>query len=231
MLILTTIHLSCFGQEKGSFTDARDGHVYKWVKIGSQIWMAENLAYLPEVSNVSLPFEIAQTIPKYFVYAYQGKDVIKAKKHENYIKYGVLYNWLAAKDACPEGWHLPSDSEWKILENKLGMPKDQIDEWFYRAGGNIGLVLKSKFEWSKEGNGLDRFGFSVLPGGFRHDGDHNDPKNNGGFSFLNEEAFFWSSTKYKKTTAFRRHFNANNNGIDRYPGTRSSGYCVRCIKN
>ena len=223
--------LSCLGQKKGDFTDARDGHIYQWVKIGEQVWMTENLAYLPEVSTVNLLLKIALTTPKYFVYGYQGEDIKEVKKQKNYVNYGVLYNWIAAKKACPKGWHLPSDSEWKVLEKRLGMPENQINEWFYRSGGSIGLNLKSKFEWAKGGNGIDKYGFSILPGGFRHDGDHSDPNINGGFSFINEEAFFWSSTPYKKTTAFRRHFNSSNNGIDRYPGSRSSGYCVRCIKN
>jgi hypothetical protein len=94
------------------FTDSRDGHKYKYVKIGSQVWMAENLAYLP---IVNLGSSKSHTEPKYYVYSYTGTDVNEAKKTSNYSTYGVLYNWPAAIAACPPGWHLASDSEWTIL--------------------------------------------------------------------------------------------------------------------
>ena len=80
-----------------TFTDPRDGHVYKWVKIGKQIWMAENLAYKANGNS--------------WVY----------KKDENYdSKYGRLYTWNLAKVISPPGWHLPSDEEWTILIDYLG---------------------------------------------------------------------------------------------------------------
>jgi uncharacterized protein (TIGR02145 family) len=99
-----------------SFTDSRDGHLYKTVTIGTQIWMAENLAYLPEVN---LPTESSETQSKYYVYDYYESSVSAAKDTENYINYGVLYNWPAAVKSCPNGWHLPSDEEWTKLENYL----------------------------------------------------------------------------------------------------------------
>lgn len=114
--------------------DPRDNHEYKIVTIGEQIWMAENLAYLPSVSKP----EAAATSdgdPLYFVFNYDGEDVNAAKATKEYKTYGVLYNWYAAmnqKNAtggdaeaipsgiqgiCPSGWHLPSKAEWKKLES------------------------------------------------------------------------------------------------------------------
>lgn len=85
-------------QETGTFTDSRDGHVYKTVKIGNQWWMAENLAYKPSSGNY---------------WAYDNNS-------SNVAKYGYLYDWETAKKVCPTGWHLPSDAEWTTLINYLG---------------------------------------------------------------------------------------------------------------
>ena len=81
----------------GTFTDSRDGLVYKWVKIGTQVWMAENLAYKSSSGS----------------WAYKNDE-------RNIGKYGRLYNWDTGKNVCPPGWHLPSDEEWAILFDYLG---------------------------------------------------------------------------------------------------------------
>ncbi len=117
-----------------TFTDARDGHVYKYVTIGTQSWMAENLAYLPVIHVPVTAVPVANKDPQYFVLNYEGTDLAAAKQTQEYQKYGVLYNWYAAmgqsnatgasadavpsgiQGACPTGWHLPSKAEWKILE-------------------------------------------------------------------------------------------------------------------
>jgi len=93
-----------------------EGNIYKTVKIGKQWWMVENLAYLPAVN---LPTEESVTNPYYYVYDYIGEDVDAAKATDNYKTYGVLYNWAAAMNACPTGWHIPSDVEWTILSDYL----------------------------------------------------------------------------------------------------------------
>ena len=80
---------------KGTYTDRRDGHIYKWVKIGEQVWMAENLAFKTNTGSL----------------AYNNS--------ENNVN-GRLYNWETAKQVCPTGWHLPSDEEWSQLTEYLG---------------------------------------------------------------------------------------------------------------
>jgi hypothetical protein len=89
-----------------------EGNGYKTVKIGKQWWMAENLAYLPTVNP---PTEGSVTNPYYYVYNYIGTNVAEAKESEIYKTFGVLYNWPAAMNACPKGWHLPSYAEWEQL--------------------------------------------------------------------------------------------------------------------
>lgn len=91
----------------GTFTDPRDGHVYKTITIGTQTWMAENLAYLPvAASNVTVGSEDSGNEGKPFYYVY------------DLAKYGVLYNWYAALTAAPPGWHLSTDAEWTILNTR-----------------------------------------------------------------------------------------------------------------
>ena len=134
----------------GTFTDLRDGHSYQWVQIGDQIWMAENLAYLPYVS--SSPGNPSG----YFVNGYTGygSSIVEAKQTLNYQKYGVLYGHESAKAACPPGWHLSTDEEWKALEIYLGMDPAEVND-YYRVSEKakkVALSLKSKmvvwkFEW------------------------------------------------------------------------------------
>jgi uncharacterized protein (TIGR02145 family) len=81
---------------EGTFTDQRDGKVYRTVKIGEQVWMAENLAYDAEGSK-----------------CYKNDPT-------NEKKYGRYYDWETAKNVCPSGWHLPSRLEWQTLVDFIG---------------------------------------------------------------------------------------------------------------
>jgi uncharacterized protein (TIGR02145 family) len=82
----------------GNFQDPRDGTAYKFVTIGKQVWMAENLAFKPTTGN-------------YWAYDNNGSNV---------DKYGYLYDWQTACNVCPTGWHLPSDAEWTQLTDFMG---------------------------------------------------------------------------------------------------------------
>jgi len=83
-----------------TFTDSRDNTDYRYITIGTQTWMAENLRVLPSVSD---PDDGSPDDPYYYVYDYYGTDVAAAEATENYKTYGVLYNWEAALTACPDG--------------------------------------------------------------------------------------------------------------------------------
>lgn len=158
-------------QNTDIFIDSRDGHKYKTIKIGNQTWMAENFAYLPECNSLS---QVSTSTPCYYIYKYNGNNVDIAKQNSNYIKFGVLYNWEAAKSSCPEGWHIPSVEEFQILVNFLRSNG-------YGNGLNkmyVSKALSSQSDWAPPydkhditcpGSNLktnNKSGFDAKPGGY-----------------------------------------------------------------
>ena len=91
------------------FVDSRDGNRYKTVKIGNQIWMAENLRYIVNLGHGA------------YVCGTSSTDIDEVKSTNSYKTNGLLYNFSTAQLACPDGWHIPNDDEWKELEMSLGM--------------------------------------------------------------------------------------------------------------
>jgi uncharacterized protein (TIGR02145 family) len=148
IFIATAFTFSCSSGEDstgiatGSFTDSRDGKTYKWVKIGDQTWMAENLNYEANDSKCYNNDETSCTT------------------------YGRLYKGgTAVKNICPSGWHLPSDIEWGTLMLYIN-PSCSITGNCTGAG----KLLKATSGWSGNGNGTDAYGFAALPNGeFNHD--------------------------------------------------------------
>lgn len=217
-----------------TFIDNRDGRTYKYLKISNQYWMAENLAYLPSVSHSSLSSDTAV----YYVYNFNDTNVSAAKVTNQYQTYGVLYNWSAAmngdsssnsnpseiKGACPVGWHLPSDDEWKELEKYLGMSQSEADTSDYRGtteGGKLKEVGLS--HWKSPNTGAtNSSGFSALPGGYR---------NNIEFLFSSEGAYFWSSTESQSLSAWNRILSTAVENIYRFKGNKKFGLSIRCVKD
>ena len=202
------------------FTDGRDGRSYNARKIGDQIWMEENLAYLPLVHP---PDWGTDTAKLYYVYGYQGTDPNAARASPDFSVYGVLYNWKAAMSACPDGWHLPDDDEWKVLETYLGMDPINASEVRWRATGDVGVKLKASSGWDSDGNGSNLSGFSALPGGSRGDG--------GGFDGKGIRCNFWTSSLNVNDLPWNRFLSYDNDGVSRYGLKKSLGFSVRCIKD
>ena len=129
----------------GTFIDTRDSKTYKYVSIGTQIWMAENLNY----------------------------DASGSKCYDedpaNCEKYGRLYDWETAMKACPEGWRLPTDTEWAILINFV---KNVDTDLVSYLDNYASAKLKATEGWIWHGqvdhipNGTDNYGFSALPSGY-----------------------------------------------------------------
>ncbi len=211
----------------GTFTDARDGNQYNWVKIGDQIWMAENLAYLPSVNMVADGSEDAAG-SYYYVYGYNGTNVADAKATANYTTYGVLYNWTAAMDGeassttnpsgiqgvCPTGWHLPSDAEWTELTDYLGGTSV--------AGGK--LKETGTTHWTSPNTGAtNETGFTALPGGYRGD--------NGTFGSIGSRGYWWSATEYDAPNAWYRYMYDSLSNVGSYKFDKELGFSVRCVRD
>lgn len=196
-----------YAGNSGTFTDDRDGHVYKWVKIGTQIWMAENLAFLPSVSPIT---ERSVTNPFYYVYDYNGISVSEAKASEKYKTYGTLYNYPAAKQACPIGWHLPSDNEWDILVSLLG------------GNNTAGSKMKLITGWKSKNNIEEANSeFAGLPGGSLDEA--------GLFEIRGYMGYWWSSSELGASEVWSIRLNIENVRVKQYD--KRVGFSVRCVKN
>jgi uncharacterized protein (TIGR02145 family) len=203
----------------GDGTFSYDGVSYAYKIYNTQTWMIDNLAYLPSVSPSS---NGSDGSPLYYVMGYDGSSVSAAKATDWYKGYGVLYNFEAAKTACPPGWHLPTDEEWKILEVFCGMDESEVNESGYRSG-YVGEFLKSTTSWADGGNGTNDAKFNALPGGYL---------NQSGFAGPGYVAYFWTSTESGSSKVWFRQLQSFNHDVWRSDDfSHSAGMSVRCVKD
>jgi uncharacterized protein (TIGR02145 family) len=197
----------------GTVTDI-DGNVYQTVTIGTQVWMAENLKvtryrngdWLPNAANITEWSGL--TTGGYCEYDNDSNNV---------ATYGRLYNWYAATDIrkiAPEGWHVPSDTEWQTLIVYLG------------DSTVAGAKMKEAdtTHWSKPNVGAtNESGFTGLPGGFR--------LNDGTYGNLRYIAYFWSTTGIYGNYAWIRILDYFNGEVRHTYSYDRFGYSIRCVKD
>jgi uncharacterized protein (TIGR02145 family) len=208
------------------------------VQMGNQCWMGQNLKWLPEVSPNMAG---SNTEPRYYVHGYTGTSVEVAMQQGNYATYGVLYNWTAAmggaltsdavpsgvQGACPAGWHLPSDEEWKLLEIHLGMDPLEADGVNYRGTNEASKMAGSAALWTSGQLRNDpEFGTSGLD--FRPAGARLP---NASYIALNGGSRWWSSTQLNVGAVHVRVFSFVNSRVARNSLEKSSGFPVRCVKD
>lgn len=201
--------IPCFGQSTAVdnavqkvFVDPRDNREYKILRIGLQIWFAENFAYLPQIDTINVS-----------VYGYKGNSLKEAKSTSSYKKFGALYSWEFAKLLAPDGWRLPSDADWQQLEVEMGIPRESVNTIGWRGSNNEAEKLKQ--------NGTA--GFNILFGGWRSD--------NGEYKFQGQHANFWCYDSYDQERAVERLFGKNNQKIGRDYGNKGCGFSVRYVKD
>lgn len=246
LLLLTILFLACsekedqplesnFSGDSGTFIDNRDNHEYKWIRIGEQIWMAENLAYLPKVNQHTMEDieavcpNLDETEPHFHVYGFTGTNVNDAKSTTNYKAYGVLYNWFGSKEACPVGWHIPTNDEWEQLAEFVSQqngPYEKVNQAWTDTGDNwtgVGKHLKAKYGWESQGNGTDDFGFSALPAGFSVAIDR--------FDAMGWSTRWWSDTEFSSTDAWIRGVNYGTHIFSNIKDHKIYLYSVRCVRD
>ncbi|TVQ10337.1 MAG: hypothetical protein EA361_14140 [Bacteroidetes bacterium] len=202
----------------GSLTDI-ENNVYKTIKIGEQIWMAENLATTKyhdgtPIRNVTANTEWSNlTTAAYCWY-----------ENDNESNYGILYNWYVfeTRNVCPTGWHVPADYEWRTLEMHLGMSYEESIQ-FGSRGTDEGSKLKSTNGWQEDGNGTNESGFTALPGGYR--GTDGSFYNAGGWCYL------WSRTETNSLGAWNRLLYHYGDKVNRNNIHKENGFSVRCLKD
>jgi uncharacterized protein (TIGR02145 family) len=200
-----------------------DGNVYKTVKIGDQWWMAENLKVTRYRNGDAIPHVTDNTA---WVGLSSGAYCAYDNYYGNATTYGLLYNWYAVDDArniAPEGWHVPTDEEWKELEMYLGLSQNEADSIGYR-GTDEGSKLKSTSGWNNNGNGTNESGFTALPGGYRR-------YSNGTFGFVGDHGYWWSATEYSSAAAWSRILSYNLSEVYRYFNSKPDGFSVRCVRD
>jgi uncharacterized protein (TIGR02145 family) len=202
-------------KHENSFTDPRDGKKYRTVKIGSAIWMAENLNYQTDKS-----------------WCYDNDT-------SNCNKYGRLYDWNTAKNICPKGWRLPTNQDWDSLGKNAGatliIGEDYDGDIYWKGAGK---TLKSTSGWNSydecegwenrnygkcngDGNGTDNYGFSALPSGRRY--------TDGSFLGIGSHGYWWVSMEGGEG-AYLWGMNSDNENLGVGSYGKDMGVSVRCLR-
>jgi len=215
--LLIAFSTATLAQEKGSFTDPRDKKKYKTVKIGEQVWMAENLSFNADGSKCYGEDGVMNS-------NWDVDKLSKAQIQAYCTQYGRFYNWETALKTCPTGWHLPSYVEWRKLLNFVS---------------DDGTKLKSKSGWKtsdgKPANGTDNFGFSALPGG--NGGGYSGVVNGNASSGVGSNGDWWGATEVPSRAdkrimhGFLFSISTESNRISMsYTGNKAELHSIRCIQ-
>jgi uncharacterized protein (TIGR02145 family) len=192
-----------------------NGVDYKTVTIGTQVWMAENLKTTKYSDGSDIPYITVDTI-----WSAQTKGAFCWEINDEYFIdiYGGYYNFYAVTDErnlCPDGWHIPSDSEWTILENYLGGS--------LIAGGKMKANDLSVWLETNAGDS-NSSGFTAMPGGSRFE--------DGGFGGFLLHADYWTATEYHDTTmAWVRELYGRSATLLVGVADKREGNSVRCVKD
>lgn len=207
-----------------------EGNHYEVVKIGDQLWMAENLKTTKYNNGTAISLVTDNTAWENLTtpgYCWFNND---EATYGN--TYGALYNWYTVEtgNLCPTGWHVPTDDEWIELEITLGMSQAEADKdgtWSRgtnegsKLAGNATLWTDGALESDAE---FGSSGFTALPGGSRH--------NNGSFSDFGQAVYFWSATEKNGTSnAWFRTIYYDLTNVYRGYTSEQYGMYVRCVKD
>ncbi len=206
--------------ETSTVTDI-EGREYKTVKIGNQWWMAENLAVTRFNDSSSVNFISALNSD-------WENTAEAAYTSLNDGQYGFLYNFAVVentKNIAPEGWHVPTDEEWLMLEKEIGMSSEETQLLGWRGTNEANkLAALSSIGWPANFPlfGLDEYGFNAKPGGCRSFSGETNSQGN--------IAFWWSAST-DGNEGWYRYIDANQTRIFRQHTYKGYGMNIRCIKD
>jgi uncharacterized protein (TIGR02145 family) len=199
--------------DENSFLDPIENIRYKTIRIGNQVWMAENLRTTKLNDGTPIPLVTDNKIwsdlatPGYCLYYNQI---------EQGNTFGALYNWFVIHTGklCPIGWHVPTDSEWTTFSTYLGGAN--------KSGGK--LKETGTVHWASPNAGAtNEVGFFALPGGYIG--------SNGTFDEVGHYGYWWSSTEYSTKRAFSRTLYYLYDPVYRSKESKKDGFSVRCIRD
>ena len=210
-----------------------DGNVYETVILGEQLWMAENLKTTHYQNGDDIPHVINTSdwdnLSTGAYCEYENNQI-------NSEIYGRLYNWYTIDDSrgvCPEGFHVPSDDEFKQLEMFLGMSQQEANNVSFR-GTDQGSQLAGRADLWNDGDlennpAFDSTGFAAIPGGARSGENIN-------FIDMNIWGDYWSSTTQDPNNpniwgSWVRNFAWYNSAVHRQVCDRHYGMAIRCLTN
>jgi uncharacterized protein (TIGR02145 family) len=216
-VISCILQISCSkdddNQSKITVTDV-DGNVYHTVKIGTQIWMVENLKTTKYNDDTAIPLVTDNTEWGYLstpAYCWYYNDEATTKN-----PYGAIYNWYTVNTdkLCPVGWHVPSDDEWtKLIENLGG---EDV------AGGKLKEAGLTHWNSPNE-SATNESGFTAVPSGERG--------GTGEFHGMGDWGSWWSATDYDTTRAWSSSMTFFEAKVNRYSIYAEIGMSVRCLKD
>jgi uncharacterized protein (TIGR02145 family) len=202
----------CTNQMHAQAVKDADGNSYNVIKIGTQVWMTENLKATKLNNGTAITLVTDDNAWKTSAtpaYCWYGNDA-------SVNKYGALYNWytVSTNKLCPKGWHVPSDAEWTTMTTFLGGENN--------AGGK--LREKGTSHWYGPNAGAtNENGFTALPGGYR--------SNDGGYANITFFGFWWVSTEYVAAASWARSISCASNEVMKMYSLKKNGYSVRCLKD
>ncbi len=210
--------------------DERDGNIYQTVRIGFQCWMSENLKATVYKNGTPIPHIVdnsqwnALTTGAYVWYNHDP---------DMGDKYGAIYNWFTVIDTnglCPEGWHVPSDSERSTLTDfagGTGTPHGNelksCRQVSSPLSGECNTTEHPRWDADFVDYGTDVYGFSGLPGGYR--------SNDGSFGFIGQYALWWTSDETTAGLAKTYYLSYDNGIVTTGSLNKKYGFSVRCIKD
>ncbi|MFA6569706.1 MAG: fibrobacter succinogenes major paralogous domain-containing protein [Bacteroidota bacterium] len=199
---------------------------YEEVTIGTQTWMLKNLDVVTYRNGDTIPEVSGNGAWKSLgtgAWCYYNND------SANRAIYGRIYNGWAVIDPrglAPEGWHIPSDDEWKILEMYLGMTQTEADKPNWRGTTEGGKLRETGIvHWNNpNSDATNEVGFTALPGGTR---DYFS----GTFANIRINGYWWSTTWYAYQSYYCRGLNYGTAQVLRSAGYLQYGFSVRCVKD